>query len=152
MFACFCICSIGFQSVGESTTDFLSPVLLLLLAWVLFSLLTSSKLVFLPNSIPPPDACFSSLLSKQSQLANALLLAKVLQSGTNSCTTSGMLLPSLFQSCLKNGTFPSAECVIFHSRNGDRDINIATWTCMCLCVHSVRVCRRGVGWGLGGRY
>ena len=144
MFACFCICSIGVQSVGKSTTDFLSPVSLLLLAWVLFTLLTSSKLMFLPNSIPP-DTCFISLLSKQSHLANALSLPKVLQSGTNASTTSGMLLPSLFQSSSKNRTFPSAECIIFHSRSGDRDINTVTCTCMCLCVYSVCVGRGGGG-------
>ena len=68
---------------------------LLLMGRVFNTLLTSSRLMFLPYSFVPPltPVRFKPLLSKPSHLANALLHTKVLQSATNSRTTSGMLLP-----------------------------------------------------------
>ena len=63
----------------------------------------SPSLTFAPHSFVPPLTLvgFNSLVSKPSHMANTFLHTKVLQSGTNTRTTSGIPLPSV-QSCSEN--------------------------------------------------
>ena len=59
MFLRFFICSTGFQSVNESTTNSALAVAHLLLGLVLNTLLTSSRLIYVPSRQlrPSSDAC-----------------------------------------------------------------------------------------------
>ena len=133
-----CICSTGFQTVYESTEHFPQLLSRLLLGRVLCTLLTSSRFMFLSDSIVPPLTlvCFKSLQSKQGRLAIALLHIKVLQSGTNSRTTSGVLLPSL-QRCSKNVSVNKNNMSFLFQGMG---IGTLILLCVAVCV-----------WGGGGR-
>lgn len=60
------------------------------------------------------------------------------QSRTNSCPTSGMLLPLLFQNHTENWIFRSTWYVIFIcSWRGTRDVTLLLFMhlCVCICIH-----------------
>ena len=86
-----------YSFIGQSANQLHTVFHLFFCCWllVLNTLLTSSAFRFLPdNSISFMKlVCFKFLLSKESHVANAILIIKVLhglQSGTNSSTISGM--------------------------------------------------------------